>query len=117
MKDRISYDWLLKLPFLRRYAKLNYEDLVTKPLPTLVNLYNHLQLPVDYNALKLAIDYIKKPIPEFTIGDKKGKGMNLYKGPGHNTEKWKKILNIEALKLVEEECKLAMKTFGYNKTF
>ena len=56
-----------------------YEDLVSKTLPTIVNLYDNLQLPVDYNALKLAIDYIKHPIPEFTIGDKKGKGMNLYK--------------------------------------
>ena len=108
---------MTKLPFACRYAKLIYEDLVSKTLPTIVNLYDNLQLPVDYNALKLAIDYIKQPIPEFTIGDKKGKGMNLYKEQGHNIESWKKRLNIEAVKFVEEECKSAMKIFGYNKTF
>ena len=38
----------------------------------MVNLYNKLELPVDYKAIRAAIDYIKKPIPDVVIKNDKG---------------------------------------------
>ena len=49
-----------------------YEDLVSEPLPTLVNLYKKLELLVDYKAIRTAIDYIKKPVPDVVIKNNKG---------------------------------------------
>ena len=49
-----------------------YEDLVSEPLPTLVNLYTKLELPVDYKSIRAAIDYIKKPIPDVVIKNHQG---------------------------------------------
>ena len=96
---------------------MKYEDLVTNPVPTLIDLYEKLQIPIDYKALKLAIDYIKKPIPDFVIKNKKvDTNMNLLRGKGHNAETWKADLNIASVKYIEHSCKLAMKVYGYNKS-
>ena len=73
---------------------------------------------MDYKAIKTAIDYTKKPIPDVVIKNNKVDGnMNLYRGPKYKTDLWKNTFTVAAIKEVEKICDEAIQAFGYNKTF
>ena len=43
--------------------------------------------------------------------------QNLYKGPEHKIDAWKKTFSVSEVKEIEKLCDKAIETFGYNKTF
>ena len=43
--------------------------------------------------------------------------QNLYKGPEHKVDAWKKTFSVSVVKEIEKLCDKAIETFGYNKTW
>ena len=89
-----------------------YEDLVTKPKETLIEIYEKLNLPIDYYAIKAILRHLDT-VPNII---KTNSYTSVYRGPDHNMDSWKLKMNKSILKEIETKCVDTLKYFGYIPT-
>ena len=96
---------------------LNYEELMTSPISTLVNLFSTLKMEFDIVAADALYNHtrvMKEPTNKRT--DKKTKVnsyYSTYRTADNDIYKWKKELSLEKIRYVEENCVDLMQKFGY----
>ncbi len=63
---------------LFRYAQLRYEELVTNPIKTLMELYSKLGLDLDLSAVKAILKHLDQ-VPKTLQASVKNNYMSLYR--------------------------------------
>merc|ERR1711874_517837 len=115
MCERMLSDLLLgnKLPS-DRYFLLNYEELMTSPITTLVNLFSTLNMEFDIVAADALYNHtriIKDPNEEAKNSRTKlvKKYYSTYRTAENDIYKWKKQPSVDQIRNVEENCVEFMK--------
>ena len=83
--------------------------MVDNPVQTLKRVYEKLEMPVDYYAIKSMMRHLS----EVPSGINTNSYMSTYRGPDHNMNMWKVRLKPNLLQLIESKCADTIETFGY----
>ena len=101
-----------------RYFLLKYEDLLTAPITTLVNLYQNLGLDFDISTADALYNHTRALSVTEKIPKQSGKAVNSYYSTYRTSDfdiyKWQKELKTQDIVYVEENCVDLMKKVGYS---
>merc|ERR1719510_2522654 len=86
-----------------RYFRLRYEDLLSTPISTMVNLFTRLKLNFDIDAADALFQHTHGIVDNKT--PKVHQYYSTYRTADNDINKWKKELSLSNISSVENSCR------------